>query len=100
LNKADLQGFSAGRRDSLPHMYFAVSISELDRSFIAGFLEGEATLAIKELNGGQSLSCLISLNQRDADSMGTARPSSRSGAKPCTCGRSPQATLAGRSCAG
>jgi hypothetical protein len=46
-------------------MYFAVSISELDRSFVAGFLEGEATVRIHEQNGGQSLACSMVLNQRD-----------------------------------
>jgi hypothetical protein len=46
-------------------MYFAVSISEYERSFLAGFLEGEATLSVHELNGGQSLSCALYLKQRD-----------------------------------
>ena len=46
-------------------MHFAVSIGEYERSFLAGFLEGEATLAIRELNGGQSLSCAMDLKQRD-----------------------------------
>ena len=46
-------------------MYFSVSISESDRSFLAGFIEGEATLRICEHNGGQSYGCQITLNQRD-----------------------------------
>ena len=46
-------------------MYFAVSISEYERSLLAGFLEGEATLSISEMNGGQSLSCAMYLRQRD-----------------------------------
>ena len=46
-------------------MYFAVSISEYERSLLAGFLEGEATLSISEMNGGQSLSCSMYLRQRD-----------------------------------
>jgi hypothetical protein len=46
-------------------MYFAVSISQRDRSFVAGLLEGEATLRICEQNGGQSFSCQMTLNQRD-----------------------------------
>jgi hypothetical protein len=49
----------------VPIVYFAMSISQLDRSFLAGFLEGEATLRIQEQNGGQSLGCLMTLNQRD-----------------------------------
>jgi hypothetical protein len=36
-----------------------------ERSFITGFLEGEATLGISEQNGGQSFSCQMTLNQRD-----------------------------------
>jgi hypothetical protein len=46
-------------------MNFAVSISELDRALLAGFLEGEAHLRIHEQNGGQSLGCQMILNQRD-----------------------------------
>jgi hypothetical protein len=46
-------------------MRFAVSIGELQRSFLAGFLEGEASLRIHEQNGGQSLACQMVLNQRD-----------------------------------
>jgi hypothetical protein len=46
-------------------MHFAVSIGELQRSFLAGFLEGEATFVISELNAGQSLACRMHLNQRD-----------------------------------
>ena len=38
-------------------MHFAVSICEADRAFLAGFLEGEATLRVHEQNGGQSLGC-------------------------------------------
>jgi hypothetical protein len=46
-------------------MHFAVSIGELQRSFLAGFVEGEACLHIVEQNGGQSLACQMILNQRD-----------------------------------
>ena len=34
---------------------------------LAGFLEGEVHLGIRELNGGQSFSCLAQLNVRDDD---------------------------------
>jgi hypothetical protein len=40
-------------------------MDERDRSFLAAFLEGEATLRIQEHNGGQSFGCLMALNQRD-----------------------------------
>jgi hypothetical protein len=36
-----------------------------ERSFLAGFLEGEASFVVQELNGGQSFSCLMVLKQRD-----------------------------------
>jgi hypothetical protein len=60
-----LQDFSAGAPSTLAIVHFAVSIGELERSFIAGFLEGEASLSIRELNGGRSLSCAMALTQRD-----------------------------------
>jgi hypothetical protein len=43
----------------------AFSISEADRGFLAGFLEGEACFTITERSGGQSYSCGIGLAQRD-----------------------------------
>jgi len=46
-------------------MYFAVSIGELERCFLAGFIEGEASLSVRVLNGGQSFSCEMALKQRD-----------------------------------
>jgi len=46
-------------------MRFAVCIGEHERNFLAGFLEGEASLVIAEQNGGQSFACLMTLNQRD-----------------------------------
>jgi hypothetical protein len=42
-------------------------VSELDRGFLAGFLEGEACVTIAELNGGQSYSCRMGLRARDDD---------------------------------
>jgi hypothetical protein len=45
--------------------HFAFSIGELDRCFIAGFLEGEACFVVSELNGGQSFSCGVSVRMRD-----------------------------------
>jgi hypothetical protein len=39
--------------------------SSTRRSFIAGFLEGEASLTISEANGGQSYSCSVTAKQRD-----------------------------------
>jgi hypothetical protein len=36
---------------------FSFCISQLDRAFVAGFLEGEACLTITEQNGGPSYSC-------------------------------------------
>jgi hypothetical protein len=39
----------------------------IGRSFLAGLVEGEATLRIHEQNGGQSFGCFMSLNQRDDD---------------------------------
>jgi hypothetical protein len=45
----------------------AFSISEADRAFLAGFLEGETCLTIAELNGGQSYSCGIRTALRDDD---------------------------------
>src|SRR5687768_14599385 len=44
-------------------MFFSIAIGEHERSFLAGFLEGEASLWIREQT--QSLSCGITLNQRD-----------------------------------
>jgi hypothetical protein len=41
------------------------SIGERERSFLAGFLEGEASLTVREQNGGQSFSCDMTLKQRD-----------------------------------
>jgi hypothetical protein len=41
------------------------NVDERGRAFLAGFLEGEASLSIRELNGGQSFSCDLALNQRD-----------------------------------
>jgi len=41
------------------------SIGERERGFVAGFLEGEASLSVRELNGGQSFSCEMALKQRD-----------------------------------
>ena len=55
----DMQGFSAALRAY--HRCMAIG----DRSFLAGFLEGEASLSIREQNGGQSYSCEMALNQRD-----------------------------------
>jgi hypothetical protein len=46
---------------------FACSIGELEGNLLAGFLEGEIHLAIREQNAGQSLSCLAQLNVRDDD---------------------------------
>jgi hypothetical protein len=46
---------------------FAMCITEHDRAFLAGFLEGEACFAITEQNGGQSLSCSASVRLRDDD---------------------------------
>jgi hypothetical protein len=40
-------------------------MDERERSFLAGFLEGEASLIVHEQNGGQSHGCLMTLNQRD-----------------------------------
>ena len=37
----------------------------VEESFLAGFVEGEASLRIYEQNGGQSFGCLMTLNQRD-----------------------------------
>jgi hypothetical protein len=34
---------------------------ERERSFLAGFLEGEATLTVREQNGGQSFMCEMAL---------------------------------------
>jgi hypothetical protein len=45
----------------------AFSISDADRAFLAGFLEGETCLTIAELNGGQSYSCGIRTALRDDD---------------------------------
>ena len=45
----------------------AFAISETDRAFLAGFLEGEACLTIAEMSGGQSYSCGIRVCQRDDD---------------------------------
>lgn len=42
-------------------------ISELDRGFLAGFLEGEACFWISELNGGRSYSCGVTVCARDDD---------------------------------
>jgi len=36
-----------------------------ERGFLAGFLEGEASLVVQEVNGGQSFSCAMVLKQRD-----------------------------------
>jgi hypothetical protein len=38
---------------------------DVKTSFLAGFVEGEATLTILEQNGGQSFACSMKLNQRD-----------------------------------
>jgi hypothetical protein len=46
-------------------MLFSVVIGEHERSFLAGFLEGESNLWVREQNGDQSFSCGITLNQRD-----------------------------------
>ena len=48
-------------------MYLSVAISEADQGFLAGFFEGEASFAIKELNAGQSYSCAVTLATRDDD---------------------------------
>jgi hypothetical protein len=37
----------------------------IGEGFLAGFVEGEASLRIHEQNGGQSFGCLMALNQRD-----------------------------------
>jgi hypothetical protein len=47
--------------------HFAMSISELDQGFLAGFLEGEASFLISEQNAGQSYSCGVSVCVRDDD---------------------------------
>jgi hypothetical protein len=62
-----LQGFSAGRVRTVPGVLpsFSFSIGELDQGFVAGFLEGEASFGIVELNGGQSYSCLVNVRVRD-----------------------------------
>jgi hypothetical protein len=62
-----LQGFSAGDIRIIPLVLpsFSFSISELDQGFLAGFLEGEASFGITELNGGQSLSCMVNVRVRD-----------------------------------
>jgi hypothetical protein len=44
-----------------------MSISELDRAFLAGFLEGEAHLAVREQNGGASFGCGAYIRLRDDD---------------------------------
>jgi hypothetical protein len=46
---------------------YAICISERDRGFLAGFLEGEACFTITELNGGQSYSCGVTVCVRDDD---------------------------------
>ena len=46
---------------------FAWSVSEVEGSLLAGFLEGEIHLGIAEQNGGQSLSCFAQANVRDDD---------------------------------
>jgi hypothetical protein len=46
---------------------FAWYVSEVEGSMLAGFLEGEVHLGIRELNGGQSLSCFAQTNVRDDD---------------------------------
>jgi hypothetical protein len=46
---------------------FAMSVSELDQGFIAGFLEGEAWLGVVERNAGASYSCVVSVRVRDDD---------------------------------
>lgn len=48
-------------------LHFSLSIDQLDRAFIAGFLEGEACFSITEQNGGQSFSCNVAVSQRDDD---------------------------------
>jgi hypothetical protein len=48
-------------------MHFAMSISELDQGFLAGFLEGDACFEITEMNAGQSHSCKVSVRVRDDD---------------------------------
>jgi hypothetical protein len=42
-------------------------MSDLDRGFLTGFFEGEATFAITEQNGGGSYSCSASVRLRDDD---------------------------------
>jgi hypothetical protein len=42
-------------------------LSHIDGHFIAGFIEGEAHLAVVEQNGGQSYSCAMTLGVRDDD---------------------------------
>jgi hypothetical protein len=44
-----------------------MSISESDRAFLAGFLEGEAHLAVREQNGGSSFGCGVYVRLRDDD---------------------------------
>jgi hypothetical protein len=46
---------------------FSFCISELDRAFLAGFLEGEACFVVTELNGGQSNSCVAAVRVRADD---------------------------------
>jgi hypothetical protein len=88
------------------------NVDERGRGFLAGFLEGEASLSIRELNGGQSFSCDLALNQRDdaQDTMefwdssnpastGGAPRSFGSGARPCAPGRTAAASSAARPCA-
>lgn len=60
-----MQGFSAGLPGSITFVFFSISIGERQRSFVAGFLEAEASFRIHEQNGGQSLACQMTLNQRD-----------------------------------
>jgi hypothetical protein len=61
-----LQEFSAAVACTILVMpHFAFSLAEPEWSFLAAFFEGEASLAITELNGGQSYSCGVTLCQRD-----------------------------------
>jgi hypothetical protein len=46
---------------------FSMSITEFDRAFLAGFLEGEAHLAVREQNGGASYGCAVFVRLRDDD---------------------------------
>src|SRR5205085_12135731 len=69
-------------------------LSDTEGHFVAGFIDGEAHLAIVEQNGGQSYSCAMTLGVRDDDvallrwlaastGLGTVNPvSARSTSKP------------------